>query len=294
MRKLTILFCLVISVLFSSCSALTKNITESLTASLMQQEDVILVKDGAPSFLLLIEGLIYNDPDNKDLLSAGIQMFSAYGGIFVTETGRKELFNKKTKKWAIDLLLTYPKFKKYYTMSSEDKAQKDAAFEDFLKSIKKKDVPYVFWASYSWALDIMAHLDSPVSFIELPIPRAIIQRVYELEDTFYYGAPHLFFGIIYGAYPKMYGGDPEKAKQEFDRALEISQGKLYMVKLMYADFYYKPLMDRENYVKIVQEVIDGDIEEAPENRLLNIMAQKQARAMLEAADEFFMDDFDFE
>lgn len=288
------LFILPIIYILFSCSSLLGNLTGGLTDSLNRQNDVELVKEGAPAFLLLVEGLIYSNPQDKAMLSTGIQMFSAYSGAFVQDKVRKKLFTDKTKEWAMALLKTYPKYNKYATIDYQEKEKRDQAFADFLKSLKKSDVPYVFWAAYSWALSILDNIDSQEAFLELPIPKAIIARVYELDSSFYYGAPHLFNGIFFGAYPEAYGGDLKKAKEEFDKALELSEGKLFMTKLFYADYYYRPKYDKANYKKTVLEVLNADINKFPETRLLNIMAQKQAKKMLDNIDEVFFDTFNFD
>ena len=50
------------------CAALgrpaTSRLTANLSASILEQEDVETVRDGAPADLLAIDGLIQNDPGN--------------------------------------------------------------------------------------------------------------------------------------------------------------------------------------------------------------------------------------
>ncbi len=42
----------------------------------------MLVESGVPAYLLLIDGLISQSPDNAALLSAGAQLFALYGSRF--------------------------------------------------------------------------------------------------------------------------------------------------------------------------------------------------------------------
>ncbi len=282
-------FLLIVIFQLISCT----NILSNLAGSLYEQKDIQLVEEGAPSYLLLVEALIRNSPNDKDMLVTGIQLFSAYSGAFVDQKERKAIFNEKTMKWTKDLLNCYPAYRKYSSLKEAEKSVRDKAYDDFVKSITKNDVKYLFWAAYSWALNILANVDNPDVFIELPYVKSILKRIYDLDSGFYYGAPHLIEGIFYGAYPEAFGGNLAKAKIEFEKALELSQGKLFMIKLFYADFYYKPQMDREGYEKLLKEVIDADVDRFPENRLMNILAQKDARLKLSKVEEVFSDDFQF-
>jgi hypothetical protein len=267
-----------------SCTSLMKGLTDSLYS----QKDIVLVKEGAPSYLLLVEGLIKSNPKDRGYLVTGIQMFTAYSGAFVTDDERKKIFALKTKEWAIQLLETYPAFVKY--QKSTDREQKDKLLSDFLKSVKKSDVGNVFWAGNAWIMWILANLDSTEAFIDLPVAKAIIDRIYVLDDKYYYGAPHLYYGVFYAAFPKEIGGDLAKAKKEFDIALNISGDKLLMTKTFYADFYLKPRNDKKSYENTLKEVINADLEKFPEMRLINSITQLQAKEMLSKIDEIFFDD----
>ncbi|MBQ1998397.1 MAG: hypothetical protein II220_02800, partial [Spirochaetales bacterium] len=130
-----------------SCSTMIKGVTESLIGGVMQQNDMRLIEDGAPAYLLIVESLIFNNPENRDFLMAGIQTFSSYSS-FVKDEGRKKLFQEKVEKWGNMLLATYPMYVKYEQMDNADNEAKNIAYSKFVASVKKKDIPYVFWGFY--------------------------------------------------------------------------------------------------------------------------------------------------
>ncbi len=270
-----------------SCSTIIKSVAGGLVSGVYQQNDLTLVKDGAPAYLIIVEGAIYGSPDNRDLLLTGIQMFSAYSGAFVEDKERQSLFNAKVTKWGDMLLKTYPKYKIYDSIPFSEKERKEKAFSDFVKSINKSDIPYVFWGIYSQAMSVLSDLSSPEALMIIPKALAIIDRVYKLDDTYYYGIPHLVYGVYYSAYPEGLGGDPVKSKQEFDKAIEISGGKLLLFKYMFAESYCKSQYDKETYVKIMNEISQFDVDKYPETRLMNILAKKQAIKSLASVDEYF-------
>ena len=281
MKKVILFTIITILVLSLSCTSIIKGLTESL----YEQKDAVLIEEGAPSYLILVEGLIKSSPDNKQYLLPGIQIFVAYGNAFVNDPDRKKIFADKTKEWGLRLLRSYPKFKKYE--NSKDRAEKEKLLESFLKSLGKKNVPEIFWATNAWINWILNNLDTTDAFIELPIARALIDRIYELDDTYYYGAPHLYIGVFYGAFPKDLGGDLDKAKEELEKALAISGDKLLLTKIFYAEYYLKPKNDKKAYEKVMKEILDYDVDKYPEMRLLNIVSQKQAGELLDNIDNSF-------
>jgi hypothetical protein len=276
LNKLFYFSVILVLIIFISCSSLTG----SLANSLYKQKDIKLVEDGAPAYLILVEAFIDSKPNNKKMLVMGIQMFSAYSSAFVNETERSKIFADKTKTWALMLLRTYPKFKQY----------ENAEFDDFMQwidTLKKNDIPYVFWAANAWIMWIIANADSVEAMLDLPKAKAIIDKIYELDSSYYYGAPHLFYGIYYSVLPDYIGGDLDKAKKEFDEALKFSEDKLLMTKVYLAQYYYKAKYDKKMFINTLKEVINADIEKYPEIRLLNTIAQKQAKDLLKKVNEFF-------
>ncbi len=275
---------IILSLLLFSCASLTNNLIDGLSKSLYRQKDIKLIEEGSPAFLLLIEGLIISYPENRDMLLAGIQTFSAYSSAFVEDKERQKIFQNKTKEWAIQLLKTYPLYRNYEKIV--DKEKKEIAFKKFLNSLTKKDVKYVFWAANAWIMWIINNLDDIMALLELAEVKAIIGRIKDIDPNFYYGSPSLFYGVYYSAFPEDFGGDLKKAKEEFDKALKISGEEFLTTKLFYAIFYLKAINDKENLIKTLNEIINVDIEKYPDTRLLNLVTQNQAKEILENIDNF--------
>jgi len=265
-----------IIILSFSCTSLIKGLTDSL----YQQKDAELVKDGAPSYLLLVEGLIKSNPKNRDNLKLGIQLFSAYSGAFIKDQERNNIFNEKTKEWAISLLNTYPNFKKSRNSDFE-------IYEKEINKFSKKDIDYVFWAANAWIMWIISNTENLEALLDLPKARAIIDRIYLLDSSYYYGAPHLFYGIFYSFLPEVYGGDLKKSEKEFDEALKYSGDMFLLTKVSYAQYYLKAKNDKNKFKQILEEIINADIDKYPEQRLMNILAKKQAKELLDNINNFF-------
>jgi hypothetical protein len=251
----------------------------------MQQEDLVIAEQGTPAFLLVLDGLIEHSPENESLLLAGAQAYSAYTAAFVgaEEPERNKRLATKAKDYALRALSLHSKrFGKV----------KDEPYEQFatcLGSFKQKDVSYVFYAAASWAGWIQAHSDSMDAIADLPKVQALIERVIELEETYYYGASHTFMGVLLTIRPPSLGGRPEEAKRHFERALELGQGKLLTTYVMYAKSYAKLMYEEELFFDLLDTVLNSPVDTVPELTLVNTLAREQARDLIAdaRAEEYF-------
>ena len=124
---------------------------------------------------------------------------------------------------------------------------KDSSFEDFQQSLQKlgkSDVPYLFWSAACWGSWISLNLDSVEARAELPRVEMMMKRTLVLDETFYYGGPHLFMGIWYASRPKIAGGSLEAAREHFLKAIALGEGKFLMAKIYYARHYAVNTFDR--------------------------------------------------
>ena len=70
---------LAIVLMSSGCtSVIVRPLLDPVELSLQRQTDLELIKDGAPSLLLLLDGFIAKDPHNKNLLMAATKAYGAY------------------------------------------------------------------------------------------------------------------------------------------------------------------------------------------------------------------------
>lgn len=276
---------LAILVIFSLTAGCTRLIVDPLidplVLSLQKQTDLDLLRDGAPSLLLIIDGLIASDPENAQLLMAGTKAYSSYAAALFEydETARAAALSLKARNYGITLLRLLP-----------DLAIQDGAtltdFTRSLEGLKKKHVPDLFWGGYGWATWIRFQDGAPAAMAALPMVEQVMLRVVALDETFYYGGAHLFLGAYYGSRPKMYGGKPEESRKHFERALEIGQRKLLLTQVAYAEGYARMIFDRELYESLLTEVLAQPLEN---NELAssNQLAKQMAAKLLAQIDDFF-------
>jgi len=252
----------------------------TMTTNLNRQTDLDLVCEGAPAYLLLLDSLVAGDPNNTQLLLGGVQAYTSYAGA-VGECGRAEraaAMGVKARDYGLSLL------------RQETGITPEMSLPELSAALAKTDkgeIGPIFWGGYGWALWISQQNGAPAALVDLPKIELLMERVVDLDDTYYRGGAHLFLGIYHGSRPQLYGGKPELARQHFEKTLANNHRTFLPVQVAYAEYYAKPLFDRELYQKLLEEVLAFDLSTAPELSLSNQVAQRQARRLLTKIDEYF-------
>jgi hypothetical protein len=137
-------------------------------------------------------------------------------------------------------------------------------------------VPVLFWTGQAWLARTNMLKDEPDVVAELFVGVAMIKRAVELDENYNYASGHVILGA-YHARSAM--AELDDSKKHFDRAIQLTQGKALLAKYNLAVKYYCTKVDKENYVKLLTEVIEaGDV--LPEQRLQNTIAKRRARRYL--------------
>jgi len=246
-----------------------------------RQSDVTLVRQGIPSYLMLIDGMIQSNPDNKDLLLAGAQAYASYASVLEEdEQDRAALLNEQAKKYALQALELTPPF--------QDALGKPIdVFQKRLEQTGRRDVPTLFWVDNIWGGWIASSTEGAEAMADLPWAEALIERVLQLDPGYYYGGAYLFKAILSSARPEQFGGNLKKAEEHFQKAREYGQGKFLMTDVYYAQYYARQTLNRDLFVNTLKRVLESPAGVEPELTLANTLAQRRAKKLLAQADEFF-------
>ena len=289
----------------SSCGQLISNakreFSADLAATILASDDPETIKKGVPSYLLLLSSLIRGEPENPELLESGAQLYSAYGSSFTDTLASKKALTKRAYAYASRAIcLRNEQFCHVDKLSF-------AEYETLLASIDKSQAENLFIFSSSWASVIEANSGDWDAVAELPKVKAGMKRVLALDETVSNGNAHVYMAVLESLLPPSLGGKPELAKQHFERADELSEGKNLMAKVLYAEKYARLLFDRELHDVLLKQVLDTDIgvrdyiaknqyavndEKHDRKRdeeliLINTLAKQKAAELLDSADDYF-------
>jgi hypothetical protein len=266
----------------SIVSSATSGLADSLTGAVLNQNDPETVRQGAPAYLLLIDGLIADDPQNADLLMAGASLYSSYAGAFVDDDERASRLSLKGRDYG------------WAAWCAIDRDACDiwsAPYEDFerlVDDVGPKDVPVLYGAGAAWASWIRANTDDWSAVADKARVDAMMQKVVALDETYDDGSAFLYLGILATLLPEAMGGKPEQGRADFERVVELSEGRNLMAKVMLARSYARLVFDRELHDRLCREVIEAD-PVAPDLTLTNTMAQEEARQLLGSSEDYFGD-----
>jgi hypothetical protein len=87
--------------------------------------------------------------------------------------------------------------------------------------------------------------------------------------------------------PKVMGGRPERAKEYFDRAAELTNGKFLLTYVYYAKTYAVQIQDQGLFETLLKKVDDAPVDILPEARLSNTIAKRKAKLLRERINELF-------
>ncbi len=263
----------------SGCASLaTDHLANNLSRAMLNQTDPEIVRNGAPAYLLLLDSLIAQDPEDPDLLFAGARLYGAYAGGLVDDADRRQRLTDKALDYARRGLCPQ-------TRGLCDTL--DQPFGDFSQALAKVDedeIEGIYLFATSWAGWIQAHADNWQAVAELPKARAMLEWVVALDPGFEQGRAQLYLGVIGSQIPPALGGRPEVGRQHFEAAINYSHGRDLMAKVEYARHYARLVFDQALHDRLLTDVIEAD-PVADGFTLSNIMAQQQAAKLLK--DDYF-------
>lgn len=301
-KILPVLLLVTLAPLASSCGL--KKIATKASAQILydgtpaidREEDVELAEDSSMAFLKMLEGFYLQNPKDKQVLLLLTRSYASYafgyteneilankGGDQVAydrAMARAKRFYTRAKDYGLQLLSLHPGFAKANEGTLEE-------FQNNLKTFGRKDLEDLFWAGIAWGNYVNFNKDSPDAIAELPRIEALFNRIMEVDENYYYGGPHLFFGAFYGGRPKLLGGDPEKSKMHFEKAIAATDGKYLMAPVNEAQYYAVQIQDPALFQSILNGVLAADAAALPEQRLSNELAKRRAKILLDKKTMFF-------
>jgi predicted anti-sigma-YlaC factor YlaD len=279
----------------SGCS-LKKMAMKSVASALSETGDVFTrdedpkLVEGASMFALkLYEVLLGSLPKDEALLTATCGGFTQFGYAFVQNEAEIIEFEDHDKAVAekARAVKLYLRAKDYCFRALElrfpgfaQKVLEEPATA--LAKAKKEDVPLLYWTAASWGLAIGLQTDLA---IDLPSVRALAERALALDPTWNRGALHEIM-ISLESLGEALGGSEARAREHFKRAVEIQKGLSPGPYLAIAGLAVTK-QDRGEFERLMKEALAIDPEKDKSNRLVIVVSQRRARAMLANIDKLF-------
>lgn len=240
-----------------------------------RETDLQLAKAAIPANLEMMRGMIAEDPDNGQLRLYAAQGFYAYSFGFVELHDQKRasaLYRRGFNDARIALRLA--------GLKGNIARMPLKTLQARLGHLGHSAVPALFWTASCWAAWINMNRASPAAIAQLPRAAALMKRVLQVQEDYYYAGADLFFGVYYGSRPPMFGGNMKLAKHYFDRADAATHGKLLIVNVLRAQYLDRQEQNRKAFHDRLTAVVNAPRNLFPPMALANQMARARARFLL--------------
>lgn len=258
------------------------------------EEDPELVREALPFALKAIEAVLLEEPEQKTLLIAASAGFAQYGYAFVELDA--ERIEGADYEGALALrdraLALYLRARDYalrgLELSHPGIGQRlRCAPARAAREIAKRDLDFAYWTGASWGLAIALGKDRPELMADVEVVRALLFRALELDESYGRGAIHEAL-IAIEALPEAMGGSVARARQHFQRALELNGGTRASTYVALAESVCIPAQDRGEFERLLEAALAVDGNAVPAERLANRLAQDRSRRLLASIDELFL------
>jgi len=257
--------------------------------------DPELVWEAVPFGLKTVEGLLLESPRHRGLLLAAASGFTqyAYGHLQLeADYVEAEDLNRATHLRDRARRL-YLRARDYGLRGLEvdlerfaERLRGDQAAA--LSETSPKQVPLLYWTAAAWGAAISISKSDAELTADQNLVEALMRRALALDPDFERGAIHDFF-ISYEGGRSTVGGSVEKAREHFESAIALAGGRRAGPYVSFAEVVSVGNQDRREFTEMLQPALAIDVDQVPELRVANLLAQRRARWLLERQDELFIE-----
>ena len=273
-----------LALILTSCASLvdraSTKLGEQLSAGILDHDDPATVGAGLPAYLLLLDGLNHDAPDNPARLCLAADLYGAYAGSFVDDPQRARRLASRALAYAERAACATEG--QWCGLSKLKFEEVDVA----MTTATSEQAGILYCLGGAWAGYIQAHADDWNAIAAIPKARRVIERAVELVPDYRLGQGQLYLGVMNSLLPPAYGGKPELAQRYFEEALQKSEGRNQMVRVLYARHYARLVFDQTLHDRLIDEALAADPKVAGMT-LMNTLAQRQALALQANSKEFF-------
>lgn len=272
------------SILLSGCSALmsraSAGLASNLSAAILNQEDPETVRYGIPAYLIMLDSFVAGAPEDVAMLSAAAELYAAYGVAFVDDPERAQRLTQRSWDYGQRALCNA----NANTCGMANLHLRD--MQPILDTLDQKNSAPLYTFGLSWLAYIQTHSGEADALARLPQATAVMLRTRELDMDYRPGQVEMYLAVLNTIRPPALGGDFTAGRAHYERAIELTDGRDLSVQVKFARYYARTLYDRELHDQVLQQVLMADPVE-PGLTLTNTLAQREARILLNNADDYF-------
>jgi predicted anti-sigma-YlaC factor YlaD len=259
----------------------------------LSDEDPELIAAALPFNLKTMETLLETNPTHRSLLLTATKSFILYAYSFVEPEARALEYTEFDEAEAVRFRASrlYRRAYRYgmrgLSIDHPGIGQRLSATPDeSAAELTLDDVPLTVWTAAALGGAIGMAKDDPESTADIAVVGAMLERALALNEGYESGTIHEF---LFAYEAGRIGGSLDKARRHYDRALVLGPGKQPSIWLSWAETVSVSEQNRGEFLELVEQALGFDLDLYPDNRLLNILAQRRARWLKDSVDDLFLE-----
>ncbi len=266
---------------------------DSIEYVYLTDDDPQLVKEAFPFNLKIIEILLNQDPDNREMLLTALSSFTMYAYGFLMEDAEKlsiddykagnevydranKLFKRAMQYGLHGMELKYPEF----TIWLEKREIEKNPFVE-------EDITYLYWLSAALGGLIASSHGNPIYVVDLPKVGWLLEKSMAIDESWNNGALYSAMISFTMSRPDAVENREQVARDYFNKAVQASSGEDCSVFVRYAESVCINNQNKDEFIENLNYVLNFNVESAKELRLTNTMAKSRAKWLMGRIDELF-------
>jgi len=224
------------------------------------EKDWEMFKNGVAANVKMLEGMHYVHPTNNDLLFALLKAYTGMGfGISETQGLKDKLLEKDDSPYFRQAIVEYSKAMDYGFRYLYDNGVK---YEELIKSVREEGgvqayldnelgnsdekVEAAFYLAQAWGALINLERSNMFMMSQLGVIKGMFDWACGKKPDLANGGCGLFYGAYEAGRPVMLGGNPEKGKEYFERAIKRYPSNM-LIRVAYIEYYLIPQLEEDVY-----------------------------------------------
>lgn len=292
---------LITGYLVSGCSMVINTFTENLNHAVRSSNDPQTIMQALPAYIVLIDGMLEGDPDDKNMLLASANLMTAYSTLLGAQTDPVD----DLPEYQFQKIRNQQKILNRKALDRAEKAiciQNDELcnithlvykrLEEKLSDIDKNDIDTLYRMGTAWVSWLQVNTDNWNGMAKIAQIKLILETVVAYDENIDNANVHVYLGVLNSLIPASLGGKPEKGKAHFESAIKISKGSNLMAKVLYAEYYARLMFDESLHQKLITDIlsIENNTHSYDENNnhsLINTLAIEKAKKLQRSAADYF-------
>lgn len=279
--------------IINACSLSIDAFSNNLDKAIRSSNDPQTIAQALPAYILLIDSLIENDPEDEEALKASANLLNAYSGLIAIEletdtsgmvselkTNRLKQLSQKSLDRASAAICQYEERYCGITKAAYSKVI------ELLKTADEDETGYLYSLAQSWTSQLQLNRDDWNMTAKIPHIKLILETVIELDKNWQQGSAYMYLGVLNSLIPSTLGGKPETGKQYFETAIELSNQHNLMAKVLYAEYYARLVFNQQLHDRLLNDVLLAE-NTVKEFGLMNTLAKMKAVQLTETGKDYF-------